>query len=149
LLAPGKPTPETAAKLKEVLAHLDKQPNIELATAELRAEVGVATGDSRLLEAGTAALTRLAPDNPKTVIYQWTLAMQRGQTASAARLLKRAKALNLPSENIERMQALTDAGGSRRYVLTGLGATALLLLAAGALVLARRRRAGALAPAAR
>ena len=78
LLIAGKPTAANAAKLKDVLAHLDKQPNIELVTAGLRCEIGAALGDSRLLEAGTAAMTRLAPNDPKTVIYQWTLAMQRG-----------------------------------------------------------------------
>jgi tetratricopeptide (TPR) repeat protein len=149
LLLPGKPTPANAAKLKDVLAHLDQQPNIELATAQLRCEVGVALGDSRLLEAGTAAMTRLAPKDPKTVIYQWTLAMQRGQTEAAGRLLKQAKGLNLPPENLERMQALTAGSGRYRYVWTGLVAAASLLLAGGVLLLARRRRGAALAPAAR
>jgi len=149
LLLPGKPTPANAAKLEDVLAHLDKQPNIELATAELRCQVGVALGDSRMLEAGTAAMTRLAPKDPKTLIYQWTLAMQRGQTEAAGRLLKQAKGLNLPPENLERMQTLTTGAGRHRYVWTGLGAAMCLLLAGGALLLARRRRGAALAPAAR
>jgi len=141
LSLPGKPAPETVAKLKEVVDHLDKQANVEAIAAELRCEVGVATGDSRMLELGTAALTRLDPNNPKTVVYQWTLAMQRGQTGAARQLLKRAKALNLPSENLDRMEALTASGSGRRYLWTGLVAVLFLGAAGGALVLARRRRA--------
>jgi predicted Zn-dependent protease len=141
LLLPGKPKAETVTKLKDVLDHLDKQPGIELAAAEMRCQVGVAAGDSHLLELGTATLTRLDPNNPKTVVYQWTLAMQRGQTDAAGRLLKRAKALKLPSENIERMEALTASGNSRRTLWTGLAAIVFLAAAGGALVLARRRRA--------
>jgi predicted Zn-dependent protease len=141
LLLPGKPTAATAAKLKDVLAHLDRQPGVELDTAELRCEVGVATGDSRMLEGGAVVLTRLDPNNPKTVVYQWTLAMQRGQTEAAEHLLKRAKALKLPSENIERMEALTASGNGRRGLWTGLVAVVFVAAAGGALVLARRRRA--------
>jgi hypothetical protein len=141
LSLPGKPAPETVTKLKEVLDHLEKQPNVELVTAELRCEVGVATGDSRMLETGAAVLTRLDPNNPKTVVYQWTLAMQRGQTDAARNLLKRARALRLPSENIERMEALTASGHGRGYLWTGLAAMVFLAAAGGALMFARRRRA--------
>ena len=150
LLLPGKPSPQLASQLKDVLDHLDKQPNIEAVTSHLRCEVGVTLSDAGMLDKCTAALARLEPNNPKTVVYEWMLAMLRGQTDSAARLLKRAKSMNLPSENIERMQALTGAGSSRRYIWTGLGAALFVLAAAGALMVARRRRAaGALAPAAR
>ncbi len=148
LRIPGKPSPETVGHLKNVLEHLDKQPNIEATTAHLRCEVAVAVSDAKMLEACTAALTRLEPDKTQTVIYQWTLAMMRGQTEAAGRLLERAKKLKLPSENIERMQALTG-GGSRGWIWTGVAATLFLLAAAGALVVARRRRGGQLAPAAR
>jgi hypothetical protein len=94
-----------------------------------------------MLELGAAVLTRLDPNNAKTVVYQWTLAMQRGQIDAAGRLLKRAKALKLPSENIERMEALTASGNSRRSLWTGVVVTLFLAAAGGALVLARRRRA--------
>jgi hypothetical protein len=139
LLLPGKPTPENVTKMKDVLDHLDKQPDIELATADLRCQVGVATSDTRMLETCTAALTRLDPNNPKTVVYEWTLAMHRGQTEAAGRLLQRAKALKLPTANIERMQALTASGHG--YLWKGVVAVFFLLAAGGALMLARRRRA--------
>ena len=140
LLLPGRPTTETVAKLKDVLDHLDKQPGVELAANDLRCQVGASTGDSHLMETCTAALTRLDPNNPKTVVYQWTLAMQRGQTEAAGRLLERAKALKLPSSNIERMEALTSSG-QHGYLWKGAVAVLFLLAAAGALMLARRRRA--------
>ena len=134
--------------LKNVLEHLDKQPNIEPTTAHLRCEVAVALSDAKMLDACTAALTRLEPNSTQTVIYQWTLAMMRGQTEAAGRLLESAKKLKLPSENIERMQALTGAG-SRRWIWTGVAGSLFLLAAGGALVVARRRRGGQLASAAR
>jgi hypothetical protein len=149
LLLRGKPSPETAAKLRDVLDHLDKQPNILLATSQLRCEVGVALSDAKMLETCTAVLTQLEPSSVKTVVYQWTLAVMRGQTEAAGRLLQRAKALKLPEENIERMQAVTGAGSGRRYVWTGLGAAFFLLAAGGALLVARRRRSSTLTPAAR
>lgn len=148
LRIPGPPSPETVGRLKNVLEHLDKQPNIEGTTAHLRCEVAVALSDAKMLEGCTAALTRLEPNKTETVVYQWTLAMMRGQNEAAGRLLERAKKLKLPSENIERMQALTG-GGSRRWIWTGVAAALFMLAAVGALMVARRRRGGQLASAAR
>jgi hypothetical protein len=148
LRIPGKLSPETSGRLKDVLEHLDKQPNIEATTAHLRCEVAVALSDAKMLEACTAALTRLEPNKTQTVVYQWTLAMMRGQNEAAGRLLERAKKMKLPSENIERMQALTG-GDSRRWMWTGVAAVLFMLAAVGALVVARRRRGGQLASAAR
>jgi len=125
--------------LNDVLAHLDKQPNIGLTASHLRCEIGVKMGDPRMLETCTAALAKDAPNDPKTVIFQWTLAVQRGQKVEAARFLSQAKAMKLPAENLERMEQVTFAGRPLWGLWAGAG-IALLLAAAGGTLLARRKR---------
>jgi hypothetical protein len=140
LMKPEPPTPAELKTFNEVLEHLDKQPNIGLTASHLRCEIGVKVGDPRMLETCTAALAKEAPNDPKTVIFQWTLAVQRGQKGEAARLLTQARAMKLPPENLERMEQLTFADRPRWGLWAGAG-IALLLAAAGGTLLARRKRA--------
>jgi hypothetical protein len=127
-------------QLNDVLVHLDGQPNMQIIASHLRCQVGVKEGDPRLLETCTSVLGRLAPDDPKTAVFQWTLAVQRGQRDRAAELLKRLKKLGMPQENLERMEAVTFPGGQRGgwqlWLLMGF----VVLTAGSALIVGLRRR---------
>jgi hypothetical protein len=129
-----------------VLEHLDKQEGVDLIASHLRCEVGVKVQDVAKMEACTKVLTAKAPDDPKTIVFRWTLAMMKGQTAEASRLLVYARATGVSTESVERMQAITPgASGLSRKLALGIGAVVAIAAGAIALVLVSMRRRRALA----
>jgi hypothetical protein len=140
LMKPGALGPEEAADLRAVVDHLDQQGSVTVVANHLRCEVGVKLHDVNMLETCTAALAKLAPNDLKTVVFQWNLAVEKGQGAKAAGLLRRAKELGLPDDNFERMLKFTPAAGLglAQWIFA---AVALTAVAVGTLWLGRRRRA--------
>jgi tetratricopeptide (TPR) repeat protein len=141
-LVVGKPDdllPEERTAVSDVVAHLDKQPELAVAAAHLRCKAAVKMNDGSALEACTAVLAKAAPDDPKTVVFQWSLAVLRGQREQAALLVDRAKAMGVATESIDRMSRVTAASGRPWFLLIGgvaLGAVAFVV----ALLVVRRRR---------
>lgn len=139
-------TAELGAKdrkeLGEVLEHLGKQEGTAIVASHLRCEVAVKLKDVAMMETCTGALAKLAPDDPKTTVFRWSLALMKGQTAEAERLLMYARATGVPSEGIERMESVTPSVRRSSWLKTGIGAAAFIGLAAlvAALVVAIRRR---------
>ena len=130
-------------ELDRVLTHLEKQGGLELAVAHLRCEIGLMLKDVAMMETCTQALAKGAPDDPKTVVFQWSLAVMKGQNVEAARLLERARATGVKHEGVELMESVTPSapGVSRRAKIGG--ATALLTIVFATVLFAaiRRRRA--------
>ncbi len=78
--------------------------------------------------------------DPKTIIYQWNLAVQQGRSADAVKLLDQAKMVGVPADNLERMAKFTPGASQRaRVILLALVAALLLGGVASVLVLRRRR----------
>jgi hypothetical protein len=127
----GDMTAAERETLIPVLAHLSRQPGLGLVAEELRCRAGVKLRDVSLLEACTAGLAKAAPNDPKTVVFLWNLAMLRGDKAEAERLIARTRTLGAVLEdNIARMDAMTASlGGGAR-----LGRWAGALLFAGTLI---------------
>lgn len=140
----SKPDDLTADERKEltgVLGHLESDPSANVTFRHLQCQVGVKEHDSAMLEACTAALEKLAPDDPKTVIFKWSLAMMKGRTDEAGKLVERARDLGVLAEAVERMQNLTTPGGRRhRGTWAAVGACAGLAFAAAILWLTRKTR---------
>ncbi len=138
----GKPEallPEERTAVNDVLVHLDKQPGLAVPAAHLRCKAAVKMDDRANLEACTAVLATSSPDDPKTVVFQWSLAVMRGQRDQAALLVDRARAMGVETDSLERMSSVMSARGGRWSMLLGaiaLGGAALLL----ALLAIRRRR---------
>jgi predicted Zn-dependent protease len=127
-----------------VLDHLDKDSSASPVTvSQLRCQAGVKLHDVKMLETCTAALAKLAPDDAKTIVYQWDLAVRKGKNAEAARLLERAKDLGLPADNIERMVKFTPAATSSPGTIlwSAVGGAFLLAAIGWGVWNARRRRA--------
>jgi hypothetical protein len=138
-------TSEEVVDLKAVLDHLAGESTLGLVPTQLRCQLGVKTHDVPMLEACTAALAKAAPNDVKTVIFQWHLAVRKGQNTEAARLLERAKGLGLPAENLERMETFTPAAATLRWrtrIWSGLGLAAVLVAMAWAGWWSRKRRGG-------
>jgi hypothetical protein len=131
-------------ELDAVLGHLEEQDGTAIAVAvgHLRCEMGLKAKDIALMGACTKSLANLAPDDPKTVVFQWSLAVMKGQGAEAQHLLERARATGVMHDSIERMESVTPAMGGPAWRKAAIAAATLLLMivAAAALVIAVRRR---------
>jgi tetratricopeptide (TPR) repeat protein len=102
--------PQERRDLNEVLAHLDKQPDLALPTAHLRCEAAIKMNDAAALAACTSVLAKAAPNDPKTVVFQWSLAVMRGDREQAGTLLERAEKMGLAAASIDRMSQVPVAG---------------------------------------
>jgi hypothetical protein len=140
----SKPDDLTADEKKElsaVLGHLEKDPTVGVTFHHLQCQVGVKERDAVMLEACTSALEKVAPDDPKTVIFKWSLAVMKGKTDEANRLVDRARDLGVLAEAVERMQNLTTPGGRRHWAAWGAaGACAGLAIASALLWFTRKTR---------
>jgi hypothetical protein len=132
-------TAEERKSLDGVVAHLEAQPDQQIVAQHVRCEVGVKARDAALLRRCTAALDGVAPNDPKTIIFSWNLALLEGRKADAVRLVDRAREAGVVVDAVERMQKATfvRAGwGWSRWSL--VGAAVLLLFGAVAWTLRRR-----------
>jgi hypothetical protein len=141
------------ADAEAVIGHLDEV----LATAtvgatllvhQLRCELGVRLEDVHRLEACTRSLAALAPNDPRTITFDWTLAMMRRDFDAAEGLVARASRVGLPEAAVDRMASKlrlerehgplwTRASRDPRAWLVAAGL--LAALAAAAALIARRR----------
>jgi hypothetical protein len=147
-------TPQVTAKekteLDAVLTHLDEADATGLVANHLRCEVGVKLKSVGLMETCLKVLAKKAPDDPKTVVFRWALAVMKGQTEEANRLLVYARAAGVGTENVERMESITPSARGTSWRRAGIaGATAVvgLALLAGLLAAIRRRRSPTSRPA--
>ena len=147
-LMAAKPTdllPEERRDLNEALGHLDKQPDLAVPTAHLRCQAAVKMNDEAALAACTTVLAKAAPNDPKTVVFQWSLAVMRGDQKQAAGLLARGKQMGLAAASIDRMNEVVMGGRgwwrirsvARALIVSGVA----LLLGVSLIVVYRRRLA--------
>lgn len=108
---PGDLGEKEKGAVNNVLKHLSEDPAARAISDELACEMGVRTSNLDQLRQCTEALQQSAPDDPKTVTYQWNLAMLEGKFDVADALVKRASALGVPAAS---MQRVTDAGAAAR-----------------------------------
>jgi tetratricopeptide (TPR) repeat protein len=102
--------PEERRDVNEVLEHLDKQPDLAIPTAHLRCEAAIKMNDAAALAACSTVLAKAAPNDPKTVVFQWSLAVMRGDREQAGTLLERAEKMGLAAASIDRMSQVSVAG---------------------------------------
>jgi len=152
---PGELDPDEVADLDAALAHLAAHPAGRLTAYHLQCELGVRLADEPRLSACTAGLAENAPDDPKTVAFQWALALQRGDSAGAARLVDRAKHAGIEPAGVAAMERATTSAArsasgkpARSRGWWAIGAVALIVggvagrpLLRASLNNSRRRRA--------
>jgi hypothetical protein len=117
-------------ELEAVLAHLDGTATLGALLPVLRCEVALRFHDTPALEACTRTLGQVAPNDPKTVSFQWALAIDQRDRDAALRLIDRAKGLGMAKEGVATMERATN--DMNRWRLARL---ALLVVAAVALIL--------------
>jgi tetratricopeptide (TPR) repeat protein len=117
---------------------------------ELECEVGARTNNAAQLEECTTSLLAKAPDDVKTITFQWHLAMVRGRYSEARDLIERARASGLGAEAVQDMQNAVAAREAQRWKIAGFSGLALALAGGAVWVLLserKKRRAAALQPA--
>lgn len=148
----AQPDPLPAGEKQEldaVLKHLDDKADISF-TGELsvlHCEVALRFHDTPALEKCAGALGSLAPNDAKTVSFQWALAVDKHDRATALQLIDRAKTVGVGEAGLATMTRTTEAMHQRRttlWALIAVGAVVLALVGVGvSRRLAERRRVAA------
>jgi hypothetical protein len=140
----GALAPNEVKDVEGVIQHLnaDKNPKARELATQTQCELGTRTSDAKRLEECVRALVKVAPNEPRTIMYQWALALQKKDLKEAERLIERAKARSMQPEGIKKMMAATTAAqplwrrllADRIFVIVAAiatlgGATALVWLA--------------------
>jgi tetratricopeptide (TPR) repeat protein len=132
VLKSDKPLPPLEHKeLDNVLNHLDQE-KADLGTmpALLRCQVGAHYHDVAELETCTARLAKLAPKDQKTILYQWSLAIEKHDSSTANELIRRARDAGMPAAGLVRMEKATSELTRQRMgrlVLVGISLVMLVL----------------------
>jgi len=140
----GPLPPGEREELGAVIAHLDGEAQLGALPTMFRCEVALRFADLPALAACTDILSKTAPNDPKTVSFQWALALQKHDRGAALQLLDRARAMGMGKDGVAKMERATRQLTLRlvgRFVLLALGAGLIAaLLALGFRHLAQRRR---------
>ena len=142
-------TLEDAADLDTVVEHLRAQMPNETLADEIKCDVGLKLQDNNRMKECTDGLAAKAPDNTKTLTYEWAYALQRGDSPAAQRVIDKAKRLAIPPAVIRNLEQgmvkfkRTDRMNWLHNRWLGLGVLALGLLGIFAVNYAKRRRLAA------
>ncbi|HEX3697654.1 MAG TPA: hypothetical protein VH374_19940 [Polyangia bacterium] len=145
--APGALAPHDAVDVKAVIAHLRAQSEVNKTLPdELQCELATRQGDTASLETCTAALAAAAPNDARTISYQWALAIQKGDSGEARQIIRKAIDSGMAPGAVKLMTEQTDARfwrWSQRFRDWQFSApllVAVLAAAASVIAVARRRR---------
>jgi tetratricopeptide (TPR) repeat protein len=142
LKRPGTLSDKELLALTNVINHLKEDEGGREAATQLGCELGVRTGDMARLKECVAALGTAAPDDPRTIMYQWAMAVQQSDYRRARQLLARAKTAGLSEESLGGMRQVTENGArhSRKAWALSVGGLLVLLGAAVYGLLSRARK---------
>ena len=146
---PGPLGPKDAAAATNVINHLKDTDSGKDAGYQLECELGVRIADAAKLKDCTTWMAATAPSDPKTISYEWALAMQESRFGRARELLAQAKAAGAKDDVLKNMQVAVDAGNRQQRKWVGLALLGSLVLAFGLfygfVTLSRRRHVPAIA----
>ncbi len=149
LKKPGHLTDKEVTAITNVIQHMDETEAGRSVGNDLECELALHTSNVPKLQECASALAATAPDDPKTISYQWALAVRQRDFRLARQLLDRARTAGVQSVSLESMQQATEAGATKQrwgFVMIAAGLLVLVGAAAwGARYLTRRR--GVPAPA--
>ena len=144
LAKPEAMTPDEVKDVKDVIDHLLETPNTRVFGAHLQCELALHNEDTALLEQCTSRLKADAPKDPKTISFEWALAIRKGDREQAHRLIAEAKATGMKPEGVTRMQEQTDKLVLKTWVSRWVAPLLITVFLATAIVVsivfARRRR---------
>jgi hypothetical protein len=147
----SKPEPlnqEQLTDLQEISKHVRTLQGGSQLADSLDCEYSVRTADLKRLEECVTKLKAVAPDDPKTITYAWTLALGREKFDEARSLIDRARKTPMKPEGIQSMERATAEQASLlrrlqrhpKLVAGGLSGLAALAVIWGISRLLSRRR---------
>ena len=137
LSKPGLPTEKERAALGQVIEHMKADPAGHPAVDQLECEVGTRLSNVAQLRECTAALAASAPDDPRTISYEWDLAVEQNDFSAAEKLLERASAAGVAPESLQKMVKATASHAKWHTIQIALAIASLVLLFAGVAVAGR------------
>lgn len=143
LSTPGKLSDNQVAALAAVIQQMRNDPAARDVVDGVECEVGLRMSNVAQLKECTKNLALSAPDDPRTITYEWALAVQEGRYIAAEKLLARAKSAGVAVDGLQQKTA-ADRKGFWMRVLQGVAIVVFVLTGAvlGGRRLLRRRRAG-------
>jgi hypothetical protein len=125
-------------RVESQIAHLKRTEGGRLAAEQLQCELGLRVNDLAMLEECTAGLSAIAAGDPKTIAYEWALAMRKREPGRAAQLIDRARRAGLAPQALRDMELATSAvSPGWRQLITDVRLLFLAFLVGGALLLRR------------
>ncbi len=147
--SPQQLQPEQLQDLLEMSKHVRTQEGGEKLADAIDCEYGIRASDMAKLDACSKKLAVVAPNDPKTITYQWALALGEDRFDDARALIERARKTTMKPEGVRAMEAATAQRSSvmarlakRPKAVVGVGIGVVVLL--GSLLISRwlsRRRA--------
>lgn len=146
--SPEQLAPEQLTDLLEISKHVRTLPQGERLAEAIECEYGLRASDWGKLETCSKKLAAAAPDDPKTITYQWALALGRERFDDARALIDHARKTTMKPEGIRAMEAATAQrsglgarlrGHSKAIVGVLIGVGVLGLIYALSRYTARRR----------
>jgi tetratricopeptide (TPR) repeat protein len=140
---PGALSSSEITQIRKALDHLREDPTVADKLLETECKAALRANDGALLERCASDAKAQAPKEPTTLVYQWDLAMFRGNYVEARQLVDQARAMGMNPASIERMERemRSKSAAHRNLVLYGI---LFLICAMGAaaagVVLVRRRK---------
>jgi tetratricopeptide (TPR) repeat protein len=130
--------------LANVIAHMRQDPNGLAAADDLECEVGLRTSNVAQLKECTPGLAARAPNDPRTISYQWALAVAQNKFGDADKFLTLAKSAGVTPHDLERMSKLAAAHERWHRIQVALVILGVVLMlgaigAAGKMALRRLR----------
>jgi hypothetical protein len=124
------------ADTEAVLTHLGEQHADAATLNRLECQLAAKIDDLGRLQACSSRLATLAPNDPRTTVFSWTLAARRGDGARANEWLARARVVGVEAPLLAEMEAQAKAvhpawwtEHARAWLLFSSSALALLSLA--------------------
>jgi hypothetical protein len=109
LAQPGELPKSELEDVEAIIAHLQEQMSGtaqgKTLPAALSCEVATRLNDNARLERCTNELAAAAPGDPRTITFQWALALARHDDDAARAVIERARQAGLPAAAIAEMQA--------------------------------------------
>lgn len=139
----AKDGPLTGAERKQAetaIAALAREPRAALIAARLRCNVAGREHDLLALEACTAILVAEAPADPRTIAFQWALAIEKNDRPGVDAFASRAIAAGLDGDTVARLRSATvgtrafRVARTLRWGLEAAVAFVIVALAVGAVV---------------
>jgi len=129
--------------LSGILEHLRTDPVGRDIADDLECQLGARLEDLNRLQRCTTALVAKAPNDARTISYQWALAMALDDFDLARTLIERARTTEMKPEGLEQMErglaTLEDTRRRKSWAWLS-GALAVALAGAAAVVFATRKR---------